>query len=75
MSRYTINSLLYRVKTDSIFRERFMSHREALLSEWEITEEEKTALLAWDMQKLNEQGAYLHSLVRVNRLLKEAAPR
>jgi hypothetical protein len=73
MSRYTINSILYRVKTDAGFRERFLTERAALLDEWEITEEERAAFLAWDIQRLNEQGAYLHSLVRVNRLMKEAA--
>lgn len=73
MSRYTINSILYRVKTDLTFRERFLTQRAALLAEWEISAEERAAMLDWDIQQLNEQGAYLHSLIRVNRLLKEAA--
>ena len=73
MSRYTLNSLLYRLKMDPAYRERFLKEREILLGEWEFSEEERTALSAWDLQKLNDLGGYLHSLVRLNRLFKEAS--
>jgi hypothetical protein len=65
MSRYEVNSLLYRLKKDRAFRARFLSDPEGALADLDLTEEERAAFLARDMRKINELGGYLHLVMSV----------
>ena len=65
MSRYAINSLLYRLKKDRAFRERFNRDPEQALAGLDLTEEERAAFLARDMQRINALGGYLHLVMSV----------
>ena len=63
MSRYAINSLLYHLKKDPALRARFIEDRAAAIADADLTGEERAAVLAGDMRKINELGGYRH-LVR-----------
>jgi Aromatic-ring-opening dioxygenase LigAB, LigA subunit len=65
MSRYAINSLLYRLKKDPDFRARFMRDALAALADADLTEAERAAFVAHDMRKINELGGYLHLVMSV----------
>ena len=65
MSRYAVNSLLYRLKKDRAFRERFNQDPEEALAGLDLTEEERAAFLARDMQRINALGGYLHLVMSV----------
>ncbi len=65
MSRYAVNSLLYRLKKDRAFRERFNQDPENALAGLDLTEEERAAFLARDMQRINALGGYLHLVMSV----------
>ena len=65
MSRYEVNSLLYRLKRDRSFRARFNSDPEGALAGLDLTEDERAAFLARDMRKINELGGYLHLVMSV----------
>ena len=65
MSRYEINSLLYRLKKDPEFRARFLADPETALVDADLTEEERSAFLARDMRKINELGGYLHLVMSI----------
>lgn len=65
MSRYEINSVLYRLKKDRAFRERFNVDPEQALAGLDLTEAERAAFVARDMQRLNELGGYLHLVMSV----------
>ena len=49
MSRYEVNSLLYRLKKDPDFRERFTGDAAAALAGADLTEAERAAFIARDM--------------------------
>ena len=49
MSLYYLQKLLYRLNRDPKTRERFDSDREALLNEYELTDEEREAILKPDI--------------------------
>ena len=65
MSRYEINSLLYRLKKDQAFRERFLADARAALADADLTEAERAAFVAHDMRKINELGGYLHLVMSI----------
>jgi Aromatic-ring-opening dioxygenase LigAB, LigA subunit len=60
MSRYAINSLLYRLKKDRAFRVRFNQDPATTLADLDLTEAERSAFLARDMYRINQLGGYLH---------------
>jgi hypothetical protein len=65
MSRYEINSLLYRLKKDPDFRARFLADANAALADADLTDAERAAFVAHDMRAINELGGYLHLVMSV----------
>jgi hypothetical protein len=65
MSRYEINSLLYRLKKDEPFRARFLGDARAALADADLTDAERAAFVAHDMRKINELGGYLHLVMSI----------
>lgn len=65
MSRYAVNSLLYRLKKNPDYRARFMTDAPAALAGLDLTEDERAAFIARDMRRINELGGYLHLVMSV----------
>ena len=65
MSRYAVNSLLYRLKKDRAFRERFVAEPAAAIADLDLTAEEHAAFVARDMTRINALGGYLHLVMSV----------
>jgi hypothetical protein len=65
MSRYAVNSLLYRLKKDPAFRAAFTADAATALAGADLTEAERAAFLARDMRKINELGGYLHLVMSI----------
>lgn len=65
MSRYAVNSLLYRLKKDREFRERFVADPGAAIAGLDLTEAERAAFVARDMTRINALGGYLHLVMSV----------
>ena len=65
MSRYAVNSLLYRLKKDPDYRARFEADARAALAGLDLTEAERAAVVARDMRQINELGGYLHLVMSV----------
>jgi hypothetical protein len=65
MSRYAVNSLLYRLKKDSGYRARFQREPEAAMADLDLSDEERRAFLARDARRINELGGYLHLVMSV----------
>jgi hypothetical protein len=65
VSRYAINSLLYRLKKDRAVRERFLADPESVLAPLDLTDAERAAFRARDMQRVNALGGYLHLVMSV----------
>ena len=65
MSRYEVNSLLYRLKKDPEFRARFDRDARAALAAADLTEAEREAFVAHDMRRINELGGYLHLVMSI----------
>lgn len=65
MSRYEVNSLLYRLKKDRAFRERFLADTGKALEGLDLTEDERAAFVARDMTRINALGGYLHLVMSV----------
>jgi len=65
MSRYAVNSLLYRLKKDRVLRTRFNVDPEGALAGLDLTDAERAAFLARDMQRINALGGYLHLVMSV----------
>lgn len=65
MSRYALNSLLYRLKKDQDFRARFDADAPAALAGLDLSDAERAAFVARDRQKINELGGYLHLVMSV----------
>jgi hypothetical protein len=65
MSRYDVNVILYRLKKDRAFRERFRADPGAALAGADLTDEERAAFARWDLRRLNELGGSLHLLVSI----------
>jgi len=65
VSRYAVNSLLYRLKKDQDFRASFEADARAALAGLDLTDTERAAFVARDMRKINELGGYLHLVMSV----------
>jgi len=65
MSRYAVNSLLYRLKKDPDFRARFGADPAGALAGADLEQAERQAFLAWDVRALNRLGGYLHLLMSI----------
>ncbi len=65
MSRYEVNSLLYRLKKDAEFRARFTANPEHAIADADLTDAERSAFIARDMRKINELGGYLHLVMSI----------
>ena len=65
MSRYAVNSLLYRLKKDSAYRARFLREPDAALAEVDLSDDERRAFVARDARRINELGGYLHLVMSV----------
>jgi hypothetical protein len=65
VSRYAVNSLLYRLKKDSAYRALFLRDPDAALADVDLTEEERRAFIARDARRINELGGYLHLVMSV----------
>jgi hypothetical protein len=65
VSRYEVNSLLYRLKKDPEFRARFDRDARSALADADLTEAERDAFVAHDMRRINELGGYLHLVMSI----------
>jgi len=65
MSRYETNVVLYRLKKDEAFRDRFRDDPRRALADVDLTEEEREAFVRWDTRKLNDLGGMLHLLISI----------
>jgi hypothetical protein len=65
VSRYAVNSLLYRLKKDRAFRTRFLADPAAAVAGLDLSDAEREAFLARDMQRINALGGYLHLVMSV----------
>jgi Aromatic-ring-opening dioxygenase LigAB, LigA subunit len=65
MSRYETNVVLYRLKKDGEFRDRFRANPGQALADADLSDEELDAFVRWDLRKLNELGGSLHLLVSI----------
>ena len=65
MSRYETNVVLYRLKKDEAFRDRFRADPRRALADVDLTDEEREAFVRWDTRRLNDLGAMLHLLISI----------
>ena len=65
MSRYAVNSLLYRLKKDPEFRAWFLRDAAAALADADLSDAERKAFVARDMRAINELGGYLHLVMSI----------
>jgi hypothetical protein len=65
VSRYETNVVLYRLKKDRAFRDRFRADPRGALADADLTAEERDAFERWDTHKLNELGGSLHLLLSI----------
>ena len=65
MSRYDVNVLLYRLKKDRAFRERFRTDPAGALHGADLSEEERDAFVRWNPRRLNELGGSLHLVLSI----------
>ena len=65
MSRYETNVVLYRLKKDAAFRDRFRADPRRALADADLTDEEYQAFARWDTRKLNDLGGMLHLLISI----------
>ena len=65
MSRYAVNSLLYRLKKDPAFRTAFLADPPSALAGADLSADEQAAFVARDMRRINELGGYLHLVMSI----------
>jgi hypothetical protein len=65
MSRYAVNSLLYRLKKDATFRAQYLADTPGAIADLDLTDAERAAFVARDLRKINELGGYLHLVMSV----------
>jgi len=65
VSRYETNVVLYRLKKDAAFRNRFRADPRRALADADLTDEEREAFARWDTRKLNDLGGMLHLLISI----------
>jgi hypothetical protein len=68
VSRYDTNVVLYRLKKDPAFRDRFRADPRRALADADLTDEEREAFVRWDTRRLNELGGSLHLIVSIPHL-------
>src|SRR5262249_43512810 len=68
VSRYEVNSLLYRLKKDRAYRERFLTDAEGVLQGLDLNDEERSAFVARDMTRINALGGCLHPVMSITGL-------
>ena len=69
MSLYYVQKLLYQLNRDPLVRKRFESERRALLDEYELTGEERTAIEEGDVGLLYVMGVNGQLLMHYSALL------
>jgi hypothetical protein len=57
--------VLYRLKKDEAFRDRFRADPRRALADADLTDEERDAFVRWDTRKLNDLGGLLHLLISI----------
>ena len=65
MSRYAVNSLLYRLKKDPELRARFIADARGAIAEFDLDDRERDSFVAADMRRINELGGYLHLVMSI----------
>jgi len=65
MSRYETNVVLYRLKKDEAFRDRFRADPRRALADVDLSDEECEAFVRWDTRRLNDLGGMLHLLISI----------
>jgi len=65
MSRYAVNSLLYRLKKDPAFRAAYLADPAAALAGADLSADERAAFIARDMRRINELGGYVHLVMSI----------
>jgi aromatic-ring opening dioxygenase LigAB LigA subunit len=65
MSRYAVNSLIYRLKKDPQFRAGFMADPARAIADVDLSEAERAAFVARDRRRINELGGYLHLVMSI----------
>lgn len=65
MSVYQVNRLIYSMKMDGSLAERFRTDREALLNEWDLTDNERRAVGKLDFDWLRRAGVVPNLLLRL----------
>ena len=68
MSRYDVNVLLYRLKKDRTFRERFRRDPGGALAGADLSDEEREAFVRWNPRRLNDLGGSLHLVLSIPEL-------
>jgi hypothetical protein len=66
MSVYQVNRLIYAMKMDASLAERFRNDRSALLREWELSDDERSALDELDFDRLRRSGVVPNLLLRLS---------
>jgi hypothetical protein len=69
MSLYYVQKLLYQLNRDAAVRRRFDADRHALLEEYELTDEERAAILSGDIGLLYVMGVNGQILMHYSALL------
>ena len=62
MSVFQVNKILYLTDNDPAFRKRIMEEPEAVLNDFRLTEEERSALTSGAVGKLYQMGVHTFSL-------------
>jgi len=65
MSRYETNVVLYRLKKDETFRDRFLADPRRAIADVDLSDEEREAFVRWDTRRLNDLGGMLHLLISI----------
>lgn len=68
---YELDRILFRVKKESVFQEKFFKDFENACNGYNLTEEEKLALKSRDFVKLYELGTKDELILALARLLKD----
>ena len=61
MSLYQVQKLIYHINRDAELRERYRQDRAAVVNNYDLSEQEKTAILSVDVRALYAMG--VHSLL------------
>jgi hypothetical protein len=69
MSLYNVQKILYQLNRDPRVRERFASDRASLLADYELTDEERTAIVDGDIGLLYVMGVNGQILMHYSALL------